>query len=62
MFSADKVTRILAAADVQLKAMTLLGLNSGFCNSDCAGLPQSALDLAGGWINFPRPKNCSVAT
>jgi integrase len=56
LFSADEMTRILDAADVQLKAMTLLGLNAGFGNSDCAGLPQSAIDLAGGWINFPRPK------
>jgi integrase len=56
LFNVDEVTRILAAADVQLKAMVLLGLNCGFGNTDCATLPQSALDLAGGWINFPRPK------
>src|SRR5580700_2118079 len=56
LFNGDEVTRILAAADVQLKAMALLGLNCGFGNTDCATLPQSALDLAGGWIDFPRPK------
>ncbi len=61
LFSADEVTRILDTADVQLKAMTLLGLNAGFGNSDCAGLPQSALDLAGGWINFPVRKPVSRA-
>ena len=30
------MTRILAAADVQLRAMALLGLNGGFGNTDCA--------------------------
>jgi integrase len=36
--------------------MALLGLNGGLGNTDCATLPQNAIDLAGGWIDFPRPK------
>jgi len=36
--------------------MVLLGINCGFSNTDCASLPQSALDLGSGWMNFPRPK------
>jgi integrase len=56
LFGVDEVTRIIAAADIQLKAMTLLGLNCGFGNTDCATLPQNAVDLAAGWIDFPRPK------
>jgi len=28
----------------------------GFGNGDCGSLPQSALDLKSGWIDFPRPK------
>jgi len=36
--------------------MILLGVNCGFGNNDCGMLPCSALDLDGGWINFPRPK------
>jgi integrase len=55
-FSADEAKRILAAADPQLKAMTLLALNGGFGNTDCASLPLTALDLDGGWLDFPRPK------
>jgi|HubBroStandDraft_6_1064221.scaffolds.fasta_scaffold649429_2 hypothetical protein len=78
MFNPDEVTRILAAldgkplladdkpiagvADVRMKAMVLLGLNCGFGNTDVATLPQSALDLAGGWIDFPRPKNWHPST
>ncbi len=42
--------------DPVLRAMTLLGLNCGFGNTDVATLPKSALDLAGGWIDYPRPK------
>ncbi len=44
------------AADSALKAMTLLGLNCGFGNTDVASLPLDAVDLSGGWITFPRPK------
>jgi integrase len=56
LFASDEVKRILKAADVPLRAMILLGLNCGFGNTDCANLPVSALDLAGGWLDFPRPK------
>jgi len=56
LFNVDEVARILAAADPQIRAMVLLGLNCGFGNTDVATLPQSAVDLDGGWIDFPRPK------
>lgn len=56
LFEVDELRRVLEGADVQLKAMTLLGLNCGFGNTDVATLPQSALDLVGGWVSFPRPK------
>lgn len=39
-----------------LRAMVLLGVNCGFGNADCGTLPLSALDLAGGWVNYHRPK------
>ncbi len=44
------------SADPQLKAMTLLGLNAGFGNTDCVTSPQRSLDLTRGWIDFPPPK------
>ncbi len=56
IFEADELRRILDAADPILRAMVLLGINAGFGNSDIAKLPQSAVDLDGGWIEFPRPK------
>lgn len=55
-FTADELRELIAAAAIPLKAMILLGINCGFGNNDCASLPISALDLDGGWINFPRPK------
>jgi integrase len=46
----------LVQAGPQLKAMILLGINCGFGNTDCTDLPLKALDLDGGWVNYPRPK------
>ena len=47
---------IIDKADQPLKAMILLGINCGFGNHDCGTLPQTALDLDKGWVDFPRPK------
>jgi integrase len=56
MLEAEQVRRLVDAADTQLKAMILLGVNCGFGNNDVAALPLSALDLDRGWATFPRPK------
>ena len=56
LFEAAEIRRLLDAAGPQLKAMILLGINCGMGNHDCSSLPQAAVNLAGGWVNFPRPK------
>lgn len=56
MLEADEIRRLLGTADVQLRAMLLLGVNAGFGNHDIATLPLSALDLDAGWVSYPRPK------
>jgi len=56
MFEAAEIRAMLEKASIPMRAMILLGLNAGFGNNDCASRPRSALDLPGGWINFPRPK------
>ena len=56
LFSADEIRKLLDAGSDQMKAMVLLGINVGFGNADCGNLPLTALDLDGGWINYPRPK------
>jgi integrase len=69
MFEADEIRKLVNGAAIKgkgnpgsvqptapMKAMILLGANCGFGNSDCGTLPRSALDLAGGWVNYHRPK------
>ncbi len=46
-------------ANPQLRAMVLLGANTGFGNSDLSGLPIRALDLDNGWVDFARVKNAT---
>jgi len=56
-FAAEECRTLIDNAQTpELKAMILLGLNCGFGNGDCAKLPVEAVDLAGGWIDWPRPK------
>ncbi len=56
LFESAELRKLLKVADVQLKAMILLAVNGGLGNSDIANLPLKKLDLAGGWLDFPRPK------
>jgi integrase len=56
LFTAEEIRRLLDAASVQVRAMLLLGINAGFGNSDCGNLPQTAVDLERGIIDYPRPK------
>jgi integrase len=56
MFEAAELRKILNAAGRPLRAMILLACNTGFGNNDVSSLPLSALDLAGGWVDFPQPK------
>jgi integrase len=55
-FTEAELGKLLADAGRPMKAMILLGVNCGFGNLDVGTLPQSAVDLAAGWIDFPRPK------
>ena len=56
MFEAEEILAMLGMASAQMKAMVLLGVNCGYGNSDCGTLPMDAVDLDGGWIEYPRPK------
>jgi integrase len=56
MLEAAELRRLIDEASAPLRAMVLLGLNSGFGNHDIATLPLSALNLDAGWVDFPRPK------
>jgi len=56
MFEADELRTILAAAKPQMRAMILLGCNTGFGVRSVSTLPLAALDLDRGWVDYPRPK------
>lgn len=56
LFSAGQIKSLIDQANVNLKAMLLLGINCGFGNQDVALLRFDHLNLEAGWINFPRPK------
>ena len=56
MFEAAELRKAIDSASQPLRAMILLGINCGFGQTDVSSLPQSAVDLEGGWIDYPRPK------
>lgn len=56
MFEAAEIKTLLAKANVHLKAIIHLGVNCGFGPHDVGRLPESAVDLELGWVDFPRPK------
>ena len=56
MFTAAELRQMIAAAGVPLKAMLLLAINGGMGNNDIGLLPLAAIDLKGGWLDYPRPK------
>ncbi len=56
MFEAAELRKILEAAGTPMRAFVLLGLNCGYGATDIANLSLTAIDLSGGWIDYPRPK------
>lgn len=55
-FTAEEIHRLIAAADLQWKAMILLAMNCSFGCTDCAELRWENVDLKAGRISFPRTK------
>jgi integrase len=56
LFAPEDIRAMIDKADVHMRAMVLLAINSGCGNADLGRLPLQALDLAGGWLDYPRPK------
>lgn len=56
MFEPFEIHLLLASAGTQMRAMILIAANTGFGNADVGLVPLKALDLEGGWVDFPRPK------
>jgi len=51
--------KLIDAADPQLRAMILLGLNGGMGATDCSTLTRSILEARPGWIDHPRAKTAT---
>ncbi|MEN6383814.1 MAG: tyrosine-type recombinase/integrase [Phycisphaerales bacterium] len=55
-FTAEQIQQLLETADIQMKAMILLGLNCGFGYTDCAELKWENLDFEKNRVIYPRGK------
>jgi integrase len=56
LFTPEQLRAILSHATVNMRAMILLGINAGLGNTDLVLLPINAVDLDGGWLDYPRHK------
>ena len=56
IFTHEEIGKLLAVADVKMKAMIWLGLNCGFGCTDCSELQWKHLDLDAGRVIYPRGK------
>jgi len=56
MFTPEEICTALEHATVNMTAMILLGINGGLGNTDLGELPVKAVDLKGGWLDWPRHK------
>jgi integrase len=56
VIEAADLRKMIAAADVQLRAVLMLGINAGLGNADAGRLRPANLDLERGWLDYPRPK------
>jgi integrase len=51
-----EIEALIAAAKQPMRAMIMLAINGGLGPTDLALLTADKLDLAGGWLDYPRPK------
>ena len=56
IFTHEEINKLFTVADIQMKAMILLGLNCGFGCTDCSELQWKHLDLDAGRVIYPRGK------
>lgn len=56
MLEAAELRKCLDAATTQMKAMILLAINGGLGQSDLSAMDVGALDIDGGWLDYPRVK------
>jgi integrase len=55
-YTAEQIRKLVKAADPDMRAMILLGINCGFGPKDCCTLPANQVNLASGWHDYWRTK------
>ena len=55
-FHANEIRSLIEVAPPVLRAMVLLGINSGLGNTDIGNLPANCIDLERGWLDYARVK------
>jgi integrase len=56
LFEPAELRAMIKSASQPLKAMLLLGVNCALGNEDIGGLTFASIDLAAGWLTYPRGK------
>lgn len=56
LFTATEIHRLIDEANVQMKAMILLGVNCGYGNADCGRLQIDEIDFKKSWLEGLRAK------
>jgi len=56
MFTATEIRCILKEATLPMQAFVYLGINGALGASEISEMPHASLDLANGWLDYPRPK------
>lgn len=56
LFTPEQIKSLLKHSPAHVKAMILLAINGGLGNTDLGMLPEAAIDLEGGWLDYPRAK------
>jgi integrase len=56
LIAAGDLRKMIEAADPQVKAMALLGINAALGATDLSLLTRSVLAARPGWLEYPRPK------
>lgn len=60
--SAEELRALIDSAGLPLRAMILLGINTGMGQTDLANLPTSAINLETGWLDYARIKTAIPRT
>lgn len=59
-YTREEILALLKAADINLKAWVLLGIQAGFSGADCRELPLKIFKAGEPWLDYPRNKTATA--